>query len=106
MTTILILETKTGSKTKRTKKLYFTLPIRLPDLQVRHSIPILVIMIDPFTGKDDYFMTVGLNSNLPSFERKVLNLSILLDASGSMSGPFVEGHNAPLQKVTCDTLHN
>jgi Ca-activated chloride channel homolog len=45
---------------------------------------------DPLSGKLDYFMSVGLNSNLTeaNFERKPLNLVIVLDISGSMGSPF------------------
>jgi len=45
---------------------------------------------DPLSGKLDYFMSVGLNSNLKAtdFERKPLNLVIVLDISGSMGSPF------------------
>lgn len=45
---------------------------------------------DPFSGKDDYFLSVGLNSGIQQkdFARKKLNLIIVLDISGSMSSPF------------------
>lgn len=33
-------------------------------------------------------MTVGLNSSITDFERKKLNLILLVDVSGSMSSPF------------------
>ncbi len=47
---------------------------------------------DPFSGDDDYYLSVGLNSNLKEsdFERKKLNLMVVLDISGSMSSPFDE----------------
>jgi Ca-activated chloride channel family protein len=47
---------------------------------------------DPFSGKDEYYLSVGLNSGLKEsdFERKQLNLVIVLDISGSMSSPFDE----------------
>lgn len=47
---------------------------------------------DPISGKDDYYLSVGLNSNLKEsdFERKKLNLVVVLDISGSMSSPFSE----------------
>jgi len=45
---------------------------------------------DPISNKDDYYLAVGLNSNLKEsdFERKKLNLVIVLDISGSMSSQF------------------
>ena len=45
---------------------------------------------DPFSGKTETYMTVGLNSNIKEedFQRKKLNLLILLDVSGSMGSPF------------------
>ena len=45
---------------------------------------------DPLSAKLDYFMSVGLNSNLTEadFERKPLNLVIVLDISGSMGSSF------------------
>jgi len=43
-----------------------------------------------FTEKKEYFLSVGLDSNLDitSFKRKKLNLVVVLDISGSMSSPF------------------
>jgi Ca-activated chloride channel family protein len=45
---------------------------------------------DPFSNKTDYYLSVGLNSGMKEsdFERKKLNLVIVLDISGSMSSPF------------------
>lgn len=45
---------------------------------------------NPISGKSETFMSVGLNSNLDEaeFARKRLNLVIVLDISGSMSGGF------------------
>lgn len=45
---------------------------------------------DPISGKQEYYMTVGLNSNIKEsdFERKKLNLVVVLDISGSMSSGF------------------
>ena len=42
---------------------------------------------DPISGKNEYYMTVGLNSNIKEsdFSRKKLNLVVVLDISGSMS---------------------
>jgi Ca-activated chloride channel family protein len=47
---------------------------------------------DPFSNKTDYYLSVGLNSGMKEsdFERKKLNLVIVLDISGSMSSPFNE----------------
>ncbi len=45
---------------------------------------------DPVSQKPEYYMTVGLNSNIKEedFQRKKLNLLVLLDISGSMGSPF------------------
>ena len=45
---------------------------------------------DPISYKKEYYMTVGLNSNIKEsdFQRKKLNLVVVLDVSGSMSSPF------------------
>jgi len=45
---------------------------------------------DPFSRKTDYYLSVGLNSGMKEsdFERKKLNLIIVMDISGSMSSPF------------------
>jgi len=45
---------------------------------------------DPFSGKNDYFLTVGLNSGIKEsdFARKKLNLVVVMDISGSMGSPF------------------
>ena len=45
---------------------------------------------DPFSGQDEYFLSVGLNSGIKQadFKRKKLNLVVVLDISGSMSSPF------------------
>ena len=45
---------------------------------------------DPISLKDEYYMTVGLNSNIKEsdFQRKKLNLVVVLDISGSMSSGF------------------
>ena len=45
---------------------------------------------DPFSKTDDYYLSVGLNSGLTQedFQRKKLNLVIVLDVSGSMSSTF------------------
>jgi Ca-activated chloride channel family protein len=45
---------------------------------------------DPFSQETEYFMTVGLNSGIKEsdFQRKKLNVVVVLDISGSMSSPF------------------
>ncbi|UCC16471.1 MAG: VWA domain-containing protein [Dehalococcoidales bacterium] len=45
---------------------------------------------DPFSGKQEYYLSVGLNSGMKEsdFKRKKLNLVIVLDISGSMKSPF------------------
>ena len=48
------------------------------------------IAADPYTGEEDYYLSVGLNSGLKEsdFARKKLNLMVVLDISGSMSSGF------------------
>lgn len=48
------------------------------------------ISADPLSGVTERYITVGLNSNITEadFERKDLNLVIVLDVSGSMGSPF------------------
>ena len=45
---------------------------------------------DPISNKNEIYMTVGLNSNIKQsdFKRKKLNLTVVLDISGSMSSGF------------------
>ena len=45
---------------------------------------------DPVSNNNEYFMTVGLNSNIKEsdFQRKKLNLVVVLDISGSMNSSF------------------
>ncbi|WP_276275179.1 VWA domain-containing protein [Haladaptatus sp. QDMS2] len=45
---------------------------------------------DPFSKQTERYLTVGLNSGLSKadFERKKLNLVVVLDTSGSMESPF------------------
>ena len=45
---------------------------------------------NPLTNEEEIYLSVGLNSNLTesSFKRKKLNLTIVLDISGSMSSNF------------------
>jgi Ca-activated chloride channel family protein len=48
------------------------------------------ISADPFSKNNEYYLSVGLNSGIKEsdFQRKKLNLVIVLDISGSMSSPF------------------
>ena len=50
------------------------------------------ISSDPISNNDEYYLSVGLNSNIKKsdFKRKKLNLVIVLDISGSMSGSIDE----------------
>lgn len=45
---------------------------------------------DPISKTDDYYLAVGLNSGVKEsdFQRKKLNLVVVLDISGSMGSPF------------------
>jgi len=45
---------------------------------------------DPLSEEDEYYLQVGLNSGIKEadFQRKKLNLVIVLDISGSMGSPF------------------
>jgi len=45
---------------------------------------------DPFSEKDEYYLSVGLNSGIKEsdFQRKKLNLVVVLDVSGSMGSAF------------------
>ena len=45
---------------------------------------------DPLSEKDEYYLSVGLNSGIKEsdFERKKLNLVVVLDVSGSMQSAF------------------
>ena len=46
--------------------------------------------LDPLSGEEEYYMSVGLNSNIKEsdFQRKKLNLVLVLDISGSMDSYF------------------
>ena len=52
------------------------------------------VSADPFSGNNEYYMSVGLNSGIKEsdFERKNLNLVIVMDVSGSMNTPFDQYH--------------
>ena len=67
----------TGSKTQECEKLF------CPSYSY-------AISKDPFSQKDEYYLSVGLNSGLKEsdFQRKNLNLVVVLDVSGSMGSPF------------------
>jgi len=43
---------------------------------------------DPFSGERQYYLSLGLNSGIKDFQRKKLNLVVVLDYSGSMGSPF------------------
>ncbi len=43
---------------------------------------------DPFSKKPEQYLSVGLNSGITDFQRKKLNLVVVLDYSGSMGSPF------------------
>lgn len=45
---------------------------------------------DPISGEPQYYLSVGLNSGVTDFQRKKLNLVVVLDFSGSMGSPFDE----------------
>ncbi len=45
---------------------------------------------DPFSLQSQYYLSVGLNSGMTDFQRKKLNLVVVLDFSGSMGSPFDE----------------
>jgi len=50
------------------------------------------VTTDPFSGEVEYYLSVGLNSGMKEsdFQRKKLNLVIVLDISGSMDSGFNE----------------
>ncbi len=47
---------------------------------------------DPLSGQPEYYLSVGLNSGIKEsdFQRKKLNLVVVMDISGSMGSPFNE----------------
>jgi len=67
---------------------------KLPDSKKRDELfsPLYESYIskNPFTNEDEYFLSVGLDSNidLTNFKRKKLNIVVVLDISGSMSSSF------------------
>jgi Ca-activated chloride channel family protein len=46
------------------------------------------VSADPLSDESERYLTVGLNSGIEDFERKTLNLVVVLDISGSMSSAF------------------
>merc|ERR1719273_2668022 len=58
------------------------------------------------SGEFDYFLTVGLNSNISEsdFERKPLNLICVLDVSGSMGSSFGGNSNKSKMKIANEAL--
>ena len=57
---------------------------------------------DPFSGETDYYLSVGLNSGMKEsdFQRKKLNLVVVLDVSGSMDSPFDQYYYDRFGRVT------
>lgn len=55
---------------------------------------------DPLSGEEEYYMSVGLNSNIKEsdFQRKKLNLVLVLDISGSMDSYFDEYYYDSFEK--------
>ena len=43
---------------------------------------------DPFSKEPEYYLSLGLNSGIRDFQRKKLNLVVVLDYSGSMGSAF------------------
>lgn len=48
------------------------------------------VVADPFSGQDEYFLSVGLGSNIAAdtFKRPPLDIVVVIDISGSMSSSF------------------
>lgn len=59
---------------------------------------------DPISGQEEYYLSVGLNSNIKQedFARKKLNLVIALDISGSMDSRFNSYYYDAVQKYYND----
>ena len=57
-----------------------------------------------YTGKDEHFITVGLNSNIQKsdFKRKKLNIVVVLDISGSMGSSFNQYYYDKGKKVNIE----
>ncbi len=64
---------------------------------------------NPITGEKEYFMTVGLGSNISAddFKRKALNIAVVLDISGSM-GDFFDGNygNESKMEIALKSVNN
>jgi Ca-activated chloride channel family protein len=63
------------------------------------------LSIDPISNEQEYYLSVGLNSGIKEsdFERKNLNLVVVLDISGSMSSNFNQYYydsKDPLEEFT------
>ncbi len=56
---------------------------------------------DPFTQEEEYFLSVGLDSNIQEkdFRRKKLNIVVVLDISGSMGASFDQYYYDKNRKV-------
>lgn len=65
----------------------------------------MAISNDPISSQKEYYMTVGLNSNIKQsdFKRKKQNIVVVLDISGSMSSPlssyYYDGNNSIFSKL-------
>lgn len=59
---------------------------------------------DPFSTEKEYYLSVGLDSGITEFKRPPINLTIVLDYSGSMSSGFNQYYYDPngKQKSTDD----
>jgi Ca-activated chloride channel family protein len=53
---------------------------------------------NPFTDKREYWLSVGLDSNIKNINRKKLNIVVVLDISGSMGSPFNQYYYDPKTK--------
>lgn len=64
----------------------------------------MAVSKNPITGETEYYMSVGLNSNIrkEDFIRKKLNLVVVLDISGSMSSSFSSYYYDGKKKVTSE----
>lgn len=69
---------------------YFDTGITEPQDKLFYPSYSTAVSRDPFSGEVEYYLSVGLNSGMKEadFQRKKLNLVIVLDISGSMSSPF------------------
>jgi Ca-activated chloride channel family protein len=59
---------------------------------------------NPLDNQEEYYLSVGLNSNIKEsdFARKNLNLTVVMDISGSMNSPFNRYHYDRSQRRTFD----